>query len=250
MISIPVQTKAYIFEDEHIKILENIEENLTLAKRLIKVIEGTMHYYSKITRYEQTNLKLYEVAFNLEEYVDKYFSAYEGESWEVFNWFCEDEFMVFEEYLKENDIVMNHIGRTSSFYFGIKSDERAEELLDLLKDNEDGKFSWVDIVERWDFAYILEDIEDNTTANDIIKRQIEEHHILNNFDIQTVLENVDEELESFVELLEEEKQGLNNFQENIMKIKDMYEFLDNYKANQLENFKYFLINQQENYQLL
>lgn len=85
MISIPVQTKAYITEDEHIEILENIEENLTLAKRLIKVIEGTMHYYSKITRCEQTNLKIYDVAFHLEEYIDKYFPIYEGESWEVFN---------------------------------------------------------------------------------------------------------------------------------------------------------------------
>ena len=248
MITIPVQTKAHIVEDEHIKILENIEENLTLAKRLIKVIEGTMHYYSKITRYEQTNLKIYEVAFHLEEYVDKYFSNYEGESWEVFNWFCEDEFMYFEELLKENDIVMNHIGRTSSFYFGIKADERAEELLDLLKDNEG--FNWIDIVERWDFAYILEDIDDNTTGKDIVKRQIEEHCNLNDFDIQEVLENVEEELELFVELLEDEKQGLDDFQESIMKIKNAYEFLENYKENQLENFKEFLINQQENYQLL
>lgn len=247
MITIPVQTKAHIIEDEHIKILENIEENLTLAKRLIKVIEGTMHYYSKITRYEQTNLKLYEVASNLEEYVEKYFPSYEGESWEVFNWFCEDEFMFFEEYLKENDIVMNHIGRTSSFYFDIKSDGRAEELLDLLKDNEGGKFNWVDVVERGDYAYILEDIDDNTTAKDIVKRQIEENHNLNDFDIQEVLEIINEEVEAFVEILEDEKQGLDDFQESIMKVKNMYEFLDHCKENQLENFKDFLLNQQEVY---
>lgn len=248
MISIPVQTKAYIIEDEHIKILENIEKNLTLAKSLIKVIEGTMHYYSKITRYEQTNLKLYEVAFNLEEYVDKYFSDYEGESWEVFNWFCEDEFMLFEEYLKENDIVMNHIGRTSSFYFGLNNDKRADELFEMIEESSKERIKWNDIVQSdYDYLYVLDNINDNTKAKDIVKNYIEEHSNMNDFDLMSVLEEIETGIEEFVDILENEKYELDIFQEDIMKVKSMYEFLDHYKDNQLENFKEFLINRQENY---
>lgn len=250
MISIPVQTKAYIIEDEHIKILENIEKNLTLAKSLIKVIEGTMHYYSKITRYEQTNLKLYEVAFNLEEYVDKYFSDYEGETWEIFNWFCEDEFMLFEEYLKENDIVMNYIGRTSSFYFGLKNGKghyRADELFEMIEESGKERIKWNEVIQSGEYLYVLDSINDDTKATDIVKNYIEEHSNMNDFDLTSILEEIETGTEEFVDILEDEKHDLDNFQEDIIKVKNMYEFLEHYKENQLENFKEFLINRQENY---
>lgn len=250
MVKLSIETNVYIHDTEQLETLEIIEQNLTTAKRLIKVIEGTMSYYSQISKYEQVNLKLYEVAFNLEEYVDKYFSAYEGESWEVFNWFCEDEFMFFEEFLKENDLVMNHIGRTSSFYFGLKNDNRADELFEMIEESSKEHIEWNDIIQSGEYLYVLDSISDNTKATDIVKNYIEEHSNMNDFDLTSILEEIETGTEEFVDILEDEKHDLDNFQEDILRIRKAYEWLEDYKVNQLEYFKEFLINQQENYQLL
>lgn len=68
-------------------------------------------YISRIKKYtglmDVTNLKCYDVAYQLEE----------GQE-DVFNHFCECEFSYLEDYLEEDFFkVVYHIGRTSSFYW-------------------------------------------------------------------------------------------------------------------------------------
>lgn len=245
MISIPVQTKAYIIEDEHIKILENIEKNLTLAKSLIKVIEGTMHYYSKITRYEQTNLKLYDVSYHIEEMIEKYYPNFTGSADDLFCDFCDTELWSFEEYLNEEKLVMNHIGRTSSFYFGLKNDNRADELFEMIEESSKERIKWNDVIQSGEYLYVLDNINDNTKAKDIVKNYIEEHSNMNDFDLMSVLQAIETGTEEFVDILTDEKDDIDSFQEDIEKVRKAYEWLDDYKANQLEYFKEYLLFQDE-----
>lgn len=246
MIKLPIETTVYIHDTEQLETMENIEQNLTTAKMLIKVIEGTMNYYSKIARYEQTNLKLYDVSYHTEEMVEKYYPNFTGNADDLFWNFCESEYWSFEEYLNEENLVMNHIGRTSSFYFGLKNDKRADELFEMIEESSKERIKWNDIVQSdYDYLYVLDNINDNTKAKDIVKNYIEEHSNMNDFDLMSVLQNIETGTEEFVDMLTDEKYDLDSFQQDISKIKKAYELLDIYKANQLENFKEYLLFQNE-----
>ena len=246
MIKLPIETTVYIHDGEQLETMENIEQNLTTAKRLIKVIEGTMNYYSKIARYEQTNLKIYDVAYHAEEMIEKYYPNFTGSADDLFHNFCETEYWNFEEYLNEENLVMNHIGRTSSFYFGIKDDKRVDELFEIIEESSKERVKWNDIVQSGhDYLYVLDNINDNTKAKDIVKSYIKEHSDMNDFDLMIVLQEIETGTEEFVDMLTDEKYDLDSFQEDISKIRKAYEWLDDYKVNQLEYFKDYLLFQDE-----
>lgn len=246
MIKLPIETTVYIHDAEQLETMENIEQNLTTAKRLIKVIEGTMSYYSKIARYEQENLKLYDVSYHAEEMIEKYYPNFTGSASDLFCDFCDTEYWSFEEYLNEEKLVMNHIGRTSSFYFGLKNDKRTDELFEMIEESSKERIKWNEIVQsEYDYLYVLDNINDNTKAKDIVKNYIEEHSNMNDFDLMSVLQEIETGTEEFVDILTDEKYDLDNFQEDISKIRKAYEWLDNYKTNQLKYFKEYLLFQNE-----
>lgn len=68
---------------------------------------------------ETRTLKLHDVSYHGEEILDKYpLVKEEYKEYDLFNWFCEDEYNNFTEWMEENHIddCRNYIGRTSSFY--------------------------------------------------------------------------------------------------------------------------------------
>ena len=76
---------------------------------------------------ETTNLKLYDIAF---DYCD--IEDFE----ELFNYFCEVEYNMFIEYLNTLDLKMTHIGNTSSFYI---ESTRKDFYSDYYQDEYEGK---------------------------------------------------------------------------------------------------------------
>lgn len=203
-----------------------------------------MSYYSKIARYEQANLKLYDVAYHTAEMIEKYYPNFTGSADDLFSNFCDTEYWSFEEYLNEENLVMNHVGRTSSFYFGLKNDKRADELFELIEESSKERIKWNDIVQSgYDYLYVLDSVDDSTKAKDIVKNYIEEHSNMNDFDLMSVLEEIENGTEEFVDILTDEKYDLDSFQEDITKVRKAYEWLDDYKVNQLEYFKEFLLFQ-------
>jgi hypothetical protein len=81
---------------------------------------------------ESRNLKLYDVAFQAGDILEKYpLVKEEYKEDDLFTWFCEYEYECFTEWMNENNIddCRSYIGRTSSFYLTDIHDDSIEQVI-------------------------------------------------------------------------------------------------------------------------
>lgn len=172
-----------------------------------------------------TNLKLHEIAMY----------CYDNNiEIELFNIFCQFEFDNFMEILKENDIELNYIGRTSTFRVV-------------------GDFYFND----YRNIYELENFENTTLLKEKIAYMIENYFYANynySFDFQFDKEgniiNFDyEELKNYILEYNDSKEVLkniykelwnNNVIEELNNIVSTYKYIQEFKENQVEYFKNFI----------
>lgn len=112
-------------------------------KQVIDYLKSIEHVWNK-TR----TLKLYKVAFQASDIIDKYplvKEEYNGN--DLFYWYCELEYDTFTEWMKENNIedCRKYIGRTSSFYLTDIQDKRIDYVIGNLIDHINNGFYSVDI---------------------------------------------------------------------------------------------------------
>ena len=157
-----------------------------------------------------TNLKLYDIAFNysnIEDFEDLFYN------------FCEINYDAFIEYLDELDLKMTHIGNTSSFYiesnrkdfyscyYQSEYEEKSnEEKLQLILNNEANLYG----------LYCDEIIFKNGKVYSIDKDYMDDEDI--KFYTRELLDTI----------------------EIIKNINKAYEFIDNFKNEQIELFREFL----------
>ena len=192
-------------------------------------IEKLNKQFKKLQKHTQdlnaTNLKLYDVAY------------YVGDDEKLLNHFrnfCEFEYEYFEEYLKENMLETEYIGRTSSFKFyggyaesnfydfdiyDMKDDENIFDTLgyglesetELLLNSSNLKEFYYDLENELNY-----DLSDSDELDDL----------------ETELEDAIEELEEYLQAYYKEIKG----------VKRAYKWLESYKDNQIENFKDYVEN--------
>ena len=162
---------------------------------------------------ETTNLKLYDIVYKYEDM--NYF-------YNVFNEFCQCEYEHFLEMLKCNNIVMEHIGNTSSFYLNYEN-------FNLFEYNYYHEFENKTPFEKLELLILNEinqlfDVEDVTLfANSIIK--VDEDYISpEDIDMLT------DEIESTTDILKD--------------LKCMYNYIESFKERQCEIFAEFIEDQE------
>ena len=172
-----------------------------------------------------TNLKLYDVSMycyenNIED--------------DYFNFFCECEYNYFNDTLKENNIELKYIGRTSTFrvigenyfngYWSIYDIEDFDKNISIRE-----KIGY--IIENYFYKEYNIGLEfEYDKEGNIINFDYEElkNYMLGYNDSKEVLKNL------YIELLS------NNLIEELYNIVSTYKYINDFKENQIEIFKNFL----------
>lgn len=184
-------------------------------KKLQKHTEGLTH----------TNLKLHEVA---------YYIGHNEREINAFQSFCDTEFEYFEYWLQENNLKIEQIGRTSSFYF--YSDESPYNFYDFdiydMKEDEN-------IFDT--LGYGLESELETLFNSESMYQAFYDFENYCRYDLldSEDLENLDIELDNSIYELEEYLQA---YCIQVRAVKRAYKWLESYKKNQVENFKDFVAN--------
>ena len=188
-------------------------------------IEKLNRQFKKLQKHAQglnyTDLKLYDVAF------------YVGDDERLLNHFenfCHFEYEFFNEWLKENMLETEYIGRTSSFYFHGKNIYDFD-IYDMKNDN--------NIFDT--LAYGIESETEALFNSDSLEHFYYdlENYLHYNLQDSEDLENLDDELDSTLYEIEE---YLIEYYREIKDIRKAYKWLERYKDNQIENFKDFVAN--------
>lgn len=172
-----------------------------------------------------TDLKLHDIAFYV-GYDEKLLSHFEN--------FCECEYDYFQYWLDENMLKTEYIGRTSSFYFYggyAESNFYDFDIYDMKDDN--------NIFDT--LGYGLESETELLLNSSNLKEFYYDLENELNYDLSDSdeLDDLETELEDAIEELEEYLQA---YYKEIKAVKRAYKWLENYKANQVENFKDFVAN--------
>ena len=192
-------------------------------------IEKLNRQFKKLQKHTQglnyTDLKLHDVAF------------YVGDDEKLLNDFanfCECEYDYFQYWLEENMLQTEYIGRTSSFYFYGGHSESNFYDFDIydMKDDEN-------IFDTLGFGFESE-LETLFNSNDFYQAYYNLENDLN-YDLLDCddLDDLETGLEDTIEELEEYLQA---YYKEIKDVKRAYKWLENYKDNQVENFKDFVEN--------
>ena len=192
-------------------------------------IERLSKQFKKLQKHTQdlsyTNLKLYDVAFYVGDN-EKLLKHFEN--------FCDMEHDYFNYWLEENMLETKQVGRTSSFYFyggysesnfydfDIYDMKEDENIFDTLGYGLESELETLFISDDFYQAYY-------NLENDC------RYDLLDSED----LENLEIELDNSIYNLEEYLQA---YYKEVKGVKRAYKWLENYKANQVENFKDFVAN--------
>lgn len=191
-------------------------------KTYAEVNEGLKAVKDYLTSIEEVwnktrNLKLYNVSFQAAAIIEKYPLVKEEYSeYDLFSWFCENEYDNFTEWMKESNIedCRNYIGRTSSFYLTDMHCDKIGYVIDTFLTNIYGGYYQVDIDEAGNMIPFTD--TDNYTEAD----QIE--------DYQETMEYI-----ASGEFLEDIKKELSD----AVKIAD---YIDSFKKDQIELFTEYI----------
>ena len=188
-------------------------------------IEKLNRQFKKLQKHTQglnyTDLKLYDVAF------------YVGDDERLLNHFenfCHFEYEFFNEWLKENMLETEYIGRTSSFYFHGKNIYDFD-IYDMKNDN--------NIFDT--LAYGIESETEALFNSDSLEHFYYdlENYLHYNLQDSEDLENLDDELDSTLYEIEE---YLIEYYREIKDIRKAYRWLENYKKYQVKYFKDYAEN--------
>ena len=192
-------------------------------------IEKLNKQFKKLQKHTQdlsyTNLKLYDVA---------YYVSHDEKLLNHFENYCHFEYEYFNDWLQENNLKTEQIGRTSSFYF--YSDESPYNFydFDIYDMKEDGNifdtlgYGSSDELETLfnsdDFYQVYYNLENDCYIDLLDSEDLE--------DLGTEFDNAIYELEEYLQA----------YYKQIKAVRRAYKWLANYKANQVEDFKDFVAN--------
>lgn len=166
--------------------------------------------------YDYMDLKLHDVSWYMYKDMENDFplcyKEEEENNVDYFSWFCEEEYDSFIEWCKENHIdfnkMCNHIGRTSRFYLHNWYDSNIDYIIDNIMCN---------VAPYYNNGY---------------------YRIENGIIIDTDYEDYSEETED--ELLYLIENFKKDFEKEAEDIKTVYQYINDFKTNQVEIFKDFL----------
>ncbi|QLF86750.1 hypothetical protein BESEP4_00016 [Staphylococcus phage vB_SepM_BE04] len=178
-----------------------------IKKETEKLNKQFMNIKKLVEKLDYTDVKLHDVALTLETEEDMY----------MFNVFCEFELDEFINYLKDNNLEMEHLETTSSFKIVPKSVMTDFELFDV-QDNE----NIFDVL-----GYGLNELEDVFLSDNF-----EEYYSNLNDDIEDLQDDLQAEFEEL-------QDSLYYMFKDLKAVRKGYKYITDFKNNQLELFKEF-----------
>ena len=190
-----------------------------------KGIAGVIEYLKGIENvWNQTrNLKLYDVFYHASEIIDKYpLVKEERNEDDLFYSFCEFQFDMFQEWMKEEGIepkTMVYVGRTSSFYLTDIHERSMPDVLTNLFDAIEGGYYSLDIDKNCEMIHFTateyfteeEQIEENQEYMEYIAdgsflKDVKEYMS----DAVRIADYIDDFKKNQIEIFTEEIEAINN----------------------------------------
>lgn len=227
-----------------VDVQERLDGMKTKVDELVAKVEDLMGTY----QFDYTNAKLHDVSYEL--YRGTFGSLTDDEQIQAFQYFCDGEWDMFTEYLNENDVETEQLGRTSSFYIVPKG--RADnELIEPFYENRHIDWTAYDVIELMNERYVglwLDDVIELIglgrldNAQDFYNEWAEgrtHEESYEDFMLGGEYDDVENHLDEIDDLIDSVTDNLNNLEEILIQVNEVYTFIDDYKANQVENFKYW-----------
>lgn len=189
-------------------------------------------------QFETTNLKIHDIASVCQS--DDYFNMY-----------TEIQFDAFQMDLDYHGVTINHIGRTSTIWL---SDEDYNDIIETFTElpynRNNQELRYANILEQVSgdgFDFLVNALLDgNTTVKDFVAYIFDESGFDEDDDPQDVIDDIEEwskEIEMDIdEAIDYIELRLKPALENV---KRMYEWIQDFKDNQLEYFEDFIINNED-----
>lgn len=194
-------------------------KTITTEMQVQEIKEAMKTLYEDIRNsdvFESRNAKLYDLSYEYADIMQEYGADADDYSyWEIF---CHDEWQEFEELVEENCCKLQYIGRTSSFY--IVPDN------DFFSHFDFNDVTFDDVVDNYNDYLIPTDYYD--IFEDIIYGIDDE-----DYNDEFIVEAINDIYSYIFEDIEALKKA-------ILKAENCIKYLNTFKENQIENFKYFL----------
>ena len=181
--------------------------------------------------FESMNLKLYNANFKVEDS-----RLTDEQLWDCFINFCDDSFRNFTKFLGENNIntdIMNHIGSTSTFYLKSEHNLICQKMHRRLKDSETDFSATI-----YELVYNLysssTNIDDILDGDCIIQKNLLTDYIRINIQLNDIVESLKDDLQYITDSL------YTDFLEEIEDMKIVYDYIKEFKDNQVEKFKEYI----------
>lgn len=208
----------------------------TLKKETMEQVQAIRGQLQKLQNYiadnaeyfDYTNAKLHELSYHYFEILEKY--GVEDDDYILWNMFCCDEWDNFEEYLKENNCEITHLGRTLSFCIHLEGCNlfnftdnlyqiELQEIADFVTDRVIGYNHLTEL-----FDGILTD----NALSDYLDDYLDDDYTEIESDINTLHKwlVIDKDMQTLIDDLE--------------KVIECRKHLDGFKEYQIENFEDFL----------
>lgn len=202
-------------------------------------------------RFGQEDAKLHDVSLELFS-AGKYAHLSNGDSQDIFNMFCEDEASIMDDYLRNNSLELEYIGRTSSFYI-TNEEHGSSDAFEPYYFRGGVTWSAFDVAQSAEEAFAGADDIELELADDIMKGVITSDDELFGSDIMSRIygddrENFDEDRDEILDGIENVINGaqasLTELSDALGDIDEAYRELERFKLNQVEIFEDWYASQQ------
>lgn len=156
-----------------------------------------------------TNLKLYDIAYNFELDCN-------------FEWYCDQEYQFFTEFMKEKDLDTIQVGRTSSFY--------------IVPARLNETFNDMDYIYTYDAPESME----HDKPMDYIGWRYQCLKDYNDTDIESIIEILESEINDEIDRLEYFiNLTISEIEYDVTAVSEGYDYIDTCKKYQVESYKEF-----------
>lgn len=191
----------------------------------------------QVTNQGRTNAKLYDAS-----YIGKD-KAFEGE-YSPFYEFCRTEWGFFTEFMRENGLETKQYARTSSFYIVSNDYSDVRSFIDynnLSKVSESVlEKAVIDFMDN--HLYYEQRNDETLTFNDV---EYIIGYFMNQYEL-TLEESFDYIQESVIDSIEYELIELEEYVKTLESVNEGYDYLNQFKENQVYNFMYYIKDELEN----
>lgn len=212
-------------------------ERKEFMNKIEELKQGIKDNLKKVTNQGRTNAKLYDASYIG---TDK---AFEGE-YSPFYEFCRNEWDFFTEFLNENGLETKQYARTSSFYIVSNDYSDVRDFIDYnnLSEVSESVLEKA-VIDFMDNHLYYEQRNDKDLSFNDVDYMI--GYFMNQYEL-TLEESFEYIQESVLDSIDDELSELEEYVKTLESVNDGYDYLNQFKENQVYNFLYYIHDELDN----